>query len=139
MEEDSVPLQAFLCSIFCQHSFESLPDNYKNSMFATLDNEHISMKKTDKDVDGCDNPLNLGNSAHLSSAPNSKETNLADVNEGLQHQDTSKLWKFLHQKLDAVKNLSYLVAMVTNLEKAKESVEEIHQKLLVLQNDQYVL
>ena len=136
-------------------SFDSLPDNYKNSVFITLDNEHIKTNKADNsvgkmgedlavsdnpnnfkdnmdvDMDGCDNSLNLGTSAHLSSAPNSEETNLADVSkEGLQHQDISKLRKVLHEKLDALKNLSYLVDTVTNLEKAIESVEEIHQKLL---------
>ena len=78
-------------------------------MFITLDNEHIKTNKADNsvgkmgedlavsdnpnnfkdnmdvDMDGCDNSLNLGTSAHLSSAPNSEETNLADVSkEGLQ-------------------------------------------------------
>ena len=99
---------------------------------AVSDNPNNFEDNMDVDMDGCDNSLNSGTSALLSSAPNSKETNLADVSkEGLQPQDTSKLRKVLHEKLDALKNLSYLVDTVTNLEKAIESVEEIHQKLLL--------
>ena len=65
-------------------------------------------------MDECDKSLD--NSSSLSSPSNSKESSVAGTSEeGLQHQDTSKLRKVLHEKLDALKNLSDLVDMDADL------------------------
>ncbi|XP_046861499.1 uncharacterized protein LOC124454791, partial [Xenia sp. Carnegie-2017] len=47
-----------------------------------------------------------------------------------QNHDTPKLRKVLHEKLDAIKNTSFLVDKVGDLQAAIESVDKIHQKLI---------
>jgi hypothetical protein len=46
-------------------------------------------------------------------------------------QHTTKLWNVFHEKLDALKNLSYLIDMEDDLQMAIKSIEDIHHKLSI--------
>jgi hypothetical protein len=122
-------------------SFNSLPVTYKNSVFITLDNEHIKINngnadanildrgniKDDKEVDLL---KNLYSSPPLSSDSNPKESNSPSLSEeNPPHQDNTKLRKVLHEKLDALKNLSFLIDTEDDLQMAIEAIEDIHHKL----------
>lgn len=122
-------------------SFDSLPDHYRNSVFITLDNEHftiinydISEKTAEEKSTTIETPEDTKCDIESTADKSEKSFHPAfnsKLCEGkFQNHDTPKLRKVLHEKLDAIKNTSFLVDKVGDLQAAIESVDKIHQKLI---------
>ena len=146
-------------SAYKKWSFDSLPDAYRNSVFITLDNEHLKIPAQDysnlssttmktssprkepqkdsvdtsPDTDRTDknNLLELDTGVQSLSSENFKVQNSVKLSENIsKNQVILKLRKVLHEKLDALKNISYIADTEIALKNAIEGIEEIQRRLV---------